>query len=138
MQVRIQVTDDQGRVFAGGATLMEIGVVTEVPTSEGKVLTVPGFDLPVRAWAKRHAHSKSGAQIFALLAAYVAKGDLSQFVALSQIEKLWSRMTSVLGIPYNPKHSTRAKEFGWVDSPSHGKYKITATWSEAMKEKKAS
>ena len=136
MQIRFHLTDEQGRVFSGEVTLTQVPAIVAEPIV--RVSSSPEFVLPVRAWAKKHAHAKSGAQIFALLAAYVAKGDPSHTIPLSQIEKLWSRMTGVLGIPYNPKHSTMAKEHGWVDSPSHGKYTVTTTWSDALREKKAS
>jgi len=69
---------------------------------------------------------------FAILVARMAKGDLKTEIALSEIERQWSKMKQPMGGPFNGAHATRAKDHGWVDSPKHGVYKLLGGWRGAL------
>jgi len=80
----------------------------------------------------RYARGANGAQKFALLVAYIAKGNLTSEVLRSEVEKQWSKMKGILGNAFNPAFSTRAKDKGWVDSPKFGVYKLLADWEKVL------
>jgi hypothetical protein len=88
------------------------------------------FDLNPLAFMKKHGRGMSGAQKATLLLACLTKGGSSQGIELSTLEKQWNRMTSVIGVGFNPAHMNRAKANGWVDAPKHGVYVVTKSWPE--------
>jgi hypothetical protein len=81
----------------------------------------------MRAFVKTHARTLSGPKKFALLVAYLSKNNPEKTVPFTDIESNWNKMTGLLG-KYNPAHSTRAKDNGWVDSPKQGVYVIVPGW----------
>lgn len=95
------------------------------------------FSLNHRTFVNRYATEKSGPQKFTLLVAYLAKGSPSVEVVLTDVKKLWNKMTAknLLGSKFNTFYSNQAKTYGWVDSPSHGRYKLTDEWQNAYAEK---
>jgi hypothetical protein len=129
MKVQVLLTDESGRVFAGEAVLALVpqGEVTSREMRAAKS-GLPRFELGERAFAKIYGNGRSGPEIFTLLVAYVAKGDRSNEVKVQEVEKLWGRMTSILGMGYNGKYPTVAKEYGWTDSPQRGVYVLTPDW----------
>jgi len=129
MKISITVSDDEGRVFQGDAVL--VAVAPDHPAAD--VHSSPGnwasdFQLPMRAFMKKHAAGKNGAQKFALLLAHIAKGDTHACVPAANIESEWNKMTAIMGGAYNRAHSTRAKERGWVDSPKWGTFTLLRGW----------
>jgi hypothetical protein len=88
----------------------------------------------MRAFVKTHARALSGPKKFALLLAYLSKNDPEKSVPLTDIESNWNKMTGLLG-KYNPAHSTRAKDNGWVDSPKQGVYVIVPGWEVILNDK---
>jgi hypothetical protein len=86
----------------------------------------------MRAFVNDHARQLSGPQKFALLLAYLSKGNPETEVAFTDIETNWNKMTGLLGGKFNRAHSTRAKDKGWVDSPKHGVYVILPSWEEIL------
>jgi hypothetical protein len=92
----------------------------------------PDFSLPIRPFIVRHTKGASGPQKFAILVAWIAKGDTKAEVPFSDIEKQWNKMTQLMGGAFNPAHASRAKNKGWVDSPKHGVYKVLGEWRNAL------
>jgi hypothetical protein len=140
MRVSIVVQDDAGNVFRGEMVLSPEG---DVSSPAGPTATLPDkptpsrsldFELPVRAFIKRYAGSKTGAQRFAILIGRLAKGDLNAEVSAIDLEHQWNSMTALMGGEYNRAYPTRAKERGWVDSPKRGIFKLLPGWLEAIGE----
>lgn len=136
MKVSIILTDDKGQMFQG---VVELAPSTPDKIEKQKAISKahPGvsvsFSLPIRAFIKRHARGLSGPERFTVLVAYLCKGQLGKEVSSSEIEKRWNKMKPLVGgKKLNPAHSTRAKEHGWIDSPSRGKYVICSGWESVL------
>jgi hypothetical protein len=133
MKVQIVLTDDSGATFEGLADLTP--QLSSRPTRGGtrsagnrKSSSVKAnFSTPMRAFIKAHARTLSGPKKFALLVAYLSKNNPETTVVFTDIERNWNKMTGLLG-KFNPAHSTRAKDNGWVDSPKQGVYVIVPGW----------
>jgi hypothetical protein len=141
MRARIVITDERGDVYQGELTLVSAPVTAtgrrtprRKEASQHTVQPELDFTLPVRAFVKRYATATSlgGRQKFTLLVARLAQGKAGVLVALSEISSAWNKMTGLLGGRYNPAHSTRAKEKGWVDAPKPGFYTLRPSWVEAL------
>lgn len=89
------------------------------------------FDTNPRFFMKKHARRLNGPQKFTLLVAWLAKGDRSRSVSYGAVHKAWGKMTAILG-KFNPAHSTRAKDNGWVDTPRQGHYILSQSWKESL------
>lgn len=91
------------------------------------------FQLNVRTFVQRYAASKGGPKRFALLVAYLAKGEVGREIKVSDITSTWSKMQTknLLG-KFNRFYSTEAKTKGWVDSKDHGTYCLTPEWEDAL------
>jgi hypothetical protein len=133
MKVQIVLTDEGGAVFEGSADLAP--QLSSRPTrsrargagSRKSSSVTANFSTPMRAFVKAHARTLSGPKKFALLVAYLSKNNPEKTVPFTDIEGNWNKMTGLLG-KYNPAHSTRAKDNGWVDSPKQGVYVIVPGW----------
>ena len=131
MKVQIVLTDESGATFEGFADLAP--KLSSRPTRSSRAGSRKGspvranFSTPMRAFVKAHARTLSGPKKFALLVAYLSKNNPEKTVPLTDIESNWNKMTGLLG-EYNPAHSTRAKDNGWVDSPKQGVYVIVPGW----------
>lgn len=92
------------------------------------------FDMPFRAFVKRHASGMSGARKFTLLVAYIAKGDVKKSVDLAEIKHHWNKVKAkgLLGMNFNPKYTSEAKERDWVDA-SAGAYVLRPSWKDILK-----
>ena len=133
MRVSIIVSDDDGNNYRGEVELVATGAVRHPqhrkksapkPTVKGKV----NFSTPIRAFVKLHARDMSGSQKFALLVAYLTKGDTKKELPMTDVEKNWNRMKPLLDGKFNLAYTTRAKDNGWVDSPKRGFYVILPGW----------
>lgn len=135
MKVRVVVIDDMGIQHEGEVNLSAGGGSTlrplKSPRRSGRIPTVE-FALNERAFAKRYAAGRSGPQKFAILVAYLAKGDNSKDVQLRDVGKMWNRMTAILGGKFNRKYSNKAKEYGWVDTRKAGVYKLCPEWNHTL------
>ena len=78
-----------------------------------------------------HAKGLGGAKKFALLLAYLAKGEVTKEIQLKDIEAAWSRMTALLG-GFNRKYSSDAKEQGLVNTKKHGVYVLRPRWRDII------
>jgi hypothetical protein len=138
MKVMITVVDDQGTKFRGELILLQDGsmepvnsvafksMVPEPVTSEAD----PDYSLNPRNFARTYGGGMSGEQLFTLLLALETRGTPGKEVAGAAIEKRWASMTGVLRLPFNRRVTTRAKEYGWVDSRNRGSYSLTTNWKE--------
>jgi hypothetical protein len=133
LKVSIIVSDDDGNNYHGEAELVTTSKSTRKspkptspPRAPGK--TTINLSTPIRAFVKQHAGDLSGAQKFALLVAYLSKGDTHNEVLIVDIEKQWNRMKPLLGGKFNLAYTTRAKDNGWVDSPKRGVYIVLPGW----------
>ncbi len=131
MKVSIIVSDDDGNNYHGEVELVPSSKAShkraqKVPQSAPK--TPVNFSTPIRAFVKQHAHDLSGPQKFALLIAYLTKGDRKKEVLTGDVEKQWNRMKPLLGGKFNLAYPTRAKDNGWVDSPKRGVYIVLPGW----------
>ena len=89
--------------------------------------SVANFNLNERAFADRYLKGKSPAVRFAMLIAYIAKGDASHEVSLEEVKAVWGRMTSKIK-NFNRKYTTVAKTLGYVDSPRTSIYVLSVGW----------
>jgi hypothetical protein len=83
---------------------------------------------------KRYVKGLSGAQKFTALLAKLSDGKVGATVEYREIEKAWNRMKALMGGKFNPAHTTRAKDNGWVDTPKTGHYGLRSGWVEALSE----
>jgi len=88
------------------------------------------FSMPIRPFVKRHGVGMSGPKKFALLVAYLAKGDLKKTIQFVEIKKHWNKMTakSLLGMEFNTFYPASAKENNWVNSEKSGSYSLRPSW----------
>jgi len=138
MKISITVRDDEGRIFHGDTVLIAASSgdpQTEIPTLPGTPAPASrdsDFQLPVRAFMKKYAVGKNGAQKFAMLVAHMTKGDTQACVSGADIECEWNKMTAILCGAYNRAHPTRAKERGWVNSPKWGTFTLLRGWEQVV------
>ena len=141
MRVRIAITDDQGRTFAGNTDLQPVGekpAKSEKPTKKAPhraawTPVVPVFALNPRAFMKRYGRNGTGAQKFTLLLARLANGDAQREVTFETIKHQWDKMKGIIG-KFNPAYSVRAKDEDWVETKKQGVYVLKPSWKNAMPE----
>jgi len=80
---------------------------------------------------KAHGRGSSGKKKFALLVEYLAKGKVGVDIQLGDVQRRWSKMTSLLG-NFNRKFTNDAEEDGWVDTRKKGVYMLTTSWKGAL------
>jgi hypothetical protein len=90
------------------------------------------FETNERNFVRTHGVRLAGSRKFVLLLAYLAKGELSRETRLKTVEKMWNRMTALLGGEFNRKYSNEAREKGWVDTKKRGLYVLRPTWREIL------
>jgi hypothetical protein len=137
MKVRIIVTDDSGRVMEGeielssspGPSRTRSAKRSRTPLVAGDS-GAPDVNLPLRPYLRRYARGKSGAAKATLLIAHIAGGRPGVPVTSTDLLATWGRTTSFMGA-FNRAHATRAKDNGWIDSPSHGVYVLLDSWAQA-------
>jgi hypothetical protein len=104
------------------------------PRAAPRVSTVTRMDFSsnIRAFVKRYAGEMSGQQKFALLLAYLTKGDPSKRIALEEILGHWNKMTAkgLLGMKFNHFYTSAAKENDWVSTEKSGLYYLRPSWKE--------
>jgi len=135
MRAKIVVSDDAGNVFEGEVVLQPSGIGSinsVVAPVEGAAApaSLLNFDLPERAFVKIHGSGLGGAQKFTLVLAHLSKGRVGVAVGVKDIAKHWNQMKSLLGGEFNAAYPVRAKERGWVDSPSKGQYVLCSGWEQ--------
>jgi hypothetical protein len=88
------------------------------------------FTMPLRAFVKKHSDGLNGAKKFALLLAYLTKGDASKTVPLSDIQTQWNKMTGkgLLGMKFNRLYTSQARENDWVSTEKTGSYRLRPSW----------
>ena len=91
------------------------------------------FNTNLLAFMKQHARGLPGPNKFTLLLARLAKGNVSQEVPLSELERQWNKMKVIVGGKFNNAYANRAKGNGWIDAPKHGSYTLSDSWKEAIK-----
>lgn len=85
------------------------------------------FGMPPRAFFNKYAKDLSGPERFALVVAYLSKGDTEISVTITDIEDLWKKTTALLGA-FNYAHSTRAKDRDLVNTIQKGTYRLRPNW----------
>lgn len=141
MRVRITITDDQGRTFAGDTDLQPVDqkpTKPERPAKKARQRTVgapvtPVFSLNPRAFMKKYGRNGTGAQKFTLLLARLANGDSSREVTFETIKSQWDKMKGIIG-KFNPAYSLRAKDEDWVETKKQGVYLLKPSWKNAIPE----
>ncbi len=131
MRAKVVIVDEMGNQYEGELNLVRVGQRRLSPGTPARSALTPvplNFDMNERAFAKKHATGLSGPKKFALLIAYLARGDQDKQARLGQVEKLWNKMKALLGGPFNHKYPNKAKEYGWVDNPKAGVYVLRAEW----------
>ena len=150
MKAYIRITNEKGLEFEGEAELSPVAhdsatnrratkgkkpkaaKISTTPTTNAKLV----FTKPERAFVKAYARGLNGQKKFALLLAYLAKGEKGREVELKEVEKRWNKMKApnLFGAKFNRFYPTVAKEHGWVDSPRHGVYVLTESWQEIFED----
>lgn len=90
---------------------------------------IANFRLNERAFADKHIKGESPEIRFAMIVAYLAKGDETKEITIGEIKNIWGRMTSILK-SFNDKYPTVAKTKGYVDSPRKSVYVLSSEWKE--------
>jgi len=103
---------------------------TQKPSAHKR--TDADFTTPIRAFVKRFSPGMNGARKFTLLVAYMAQGDDTKRVALGDVEKKWNSMkaSNLLGMKFNRRYSSQAKENDWVNTEKTGVYYLRPSWKE--------
>ena len=105
------------------------------PNKASRMVSTTKLDFKInnRAFIKKYGKDLSGPKKFVLLIAYLAQGEIHKEVAVHDIEKQWNAMDGLLGMEYNGKYPTAAKDNGWVDSKKRGNYFLAESWQEIFK-----
>lgn len=134
LRVHVAVTDESGRVYEGHAELVLVHEqgANRAPRRASQPST-PSVDLtlPLRPFLKKYSRGRSGPSKFTLLLAHLAKGGVNVGIDYTDLVRAWNRATAHLG-QFNPAHTTRAKDKGWVDSPKQGQYVLRPSWKQAF------
>jgi len=95
------------------------------------------FTMGIRGFVKRYAKGISGPKKFALLLAYLAKGDLKKTIPFVEIKKHWNNLTakSLFGMEFNSFFASFAKENDWVNSEKNGSYNLRPSWKAIFNER---
>jgi len=107
------------------------GQVSILPTASITNEDQLDFTMPDRAFMKRQT-SLSGAGKFTALLAFLAKGNPESQIALSAIKERWDSMAGMLGIKFNRKFTSDAREADWVDTKKPGLYYLRPNWRKAL------
>ena len=138
MKITFTLVDNQGHEFQGSAML------TPAASSgkRGNRARVGGdgavgvsFGSNLRAFVKRYAKYRSGAQQFTLLLAFLTKGDRSVEVPVSSIAAAWKKAAGLLGGQYQTMYGTVARENNWAESPKRGVCKLANDWRDCLEAK---
>jgi len=147
MKARVTVTDDDGNVYEGDVELLRVSSSGDTETrvsAGGKRRTrdttvtldaapaTTDFTLPVRAFMSRYAKGRPGHQVFAVLLARLAGGEVNREVPVDQLKAEWNNMRGLLGGVYAPIYGTRAKNNAWADSPARGVFVLLPDWTQAL------
>lgn len=89
------------------------------------------FSTPVRPFMKAFV-ALSGSRKFALLLAWIAKGNPENQVALADVESEWDSMAGMLNLKFNRRFTSEAKEADWVESKKTGFYNLRPNWIQAV------
>jgi hypothetical protein len=137
MRIDIAVTMGDGTVFRGTTTLSKLeeantsaADMDERTDGEGASFN---FSLPTRAFMKRYAEQLSGPKKLTLLIAHMAQGKTEPAVPRADVERLWKKMSGLLGGAYNAAYDTRARDNGWISSPKAGTFKLLDGWANAIR-----
>lgn len=142
MEARISITTSDGLVYEGTAALSNIdkNKAHKNSSSTGAAakkasprLSDLDFALPIRPFMKKYGVGMSGSRRLVLLVAHLVKGDIGPTVDTSAVQKLWGKMSALMGGAYNPAHASRARDNGWIDSPKAGTLTLLGGWKEALR-----
>jgi hypothetical protein len=143
MKAKVTITDPAGTVFEGEVDLVRVPGSSEGRQphrsrgSDQRAKAAPAriarddLSLPARAFMHRHARGRSGHEAFALLVAWLAKGEAEKEVRLEDVRREWDRMKGLLG-GFAPIYATRAKDKAWVDSPGRGAFVLLPDWEAIL------
>ena len=95
------------------------------------IAPAPDFTAQIRHFMNTHAKGMNGQQRFALVVAYLSKGNTDTRVALQTIREAWNKMKKLLG-KFNTGYAVWAKDKGWVDSPELKVYVLMPGWKEIL------
>jgi hypothetical protein len=127
VKATVSIVDDEGNRYEGDVELSRVAVREQVrkssPNTAPKAGTEIDYSLPIRAFTRRYAATAtSGAAKFTILLAYLTHSSSAEDIPNEDIDAAWGKLTGNLG-KFNPAHTTRAKDRGWVDSAKHGTYR---------------
>ncbi len=143
MRAKVTITDATGAIFEGEVDLVQVSGTGEARQGDrgaasarrGKPALARSIDddlsLPSRAFMHRHGKGRSGPEAFALLVAWLAKGQTAREVAVEDVRREWERMTGLLG-EFATVYATRAKNKAWVDNPNRGVFVLLPDWMSAL------
>ena len=138
MKLRVTVTDGDGRTYEGETTLALVARTWKPrpapPKLPAPVRAALDFSLPAPAFVKRHGKGLGGPQKFVVLLARLSGGKTGVAVSRKELEKVWNRMTGLMGGKFHPMYAARATENGWVDAPKTGHYALRSSWADALTE----
>lgn len=134
MKISFTFVDDQGREFRGTAVLAPVAGSARRNQSArtGGSTGNLAFGSNLRAFVKRYARHKNGAQQFTLLLAFLAKGDLAAEVPVRSIAAAWKKAAGLLGGQYQSMYGTQARENDWAESPKRGVCKLSNDWRDCV------
>lgn len=141
MEARISVTTSEGIVYEGTAVLSSAQqpqrrlppVAAKV--TGGKMSRKPDdlqFTLPIRPFMKKFGAGMSGPRRLVLMVAHLAQGKVGASVEINKVQKLWGKMSALMGGRYNPAYASRARDDGWVDSPKFGTVTLLSGWKAVL------
>lgn len=90
------------------------------------------FSMSDRAFVKANTKGMSGPKKLVMLVAYLAKGQETARVPVTDITAAWARMTGVLGMKFNPAHVSRARDNDWIDTEKTGVYLLRPSWKSVL------
>ena len=133
--VLVTVVDETGAAFEGSATLSASHKKTNkkegaAPRARELSPTL-SFEMNPRAFMKAFGRKRSGSEKFVLLVARLVEGRIGETISSKSVVVQWNRMKALMDGPWNPAYATRAKDYGWVDSPKYGFYALSDTWSQS-------
>jgi hypothetical protein len=140
LKAAIQVTLQDGTILEGTAALTAKQAVRSKAPKVSPSKSVPDavtsldFSIPLRPFMKTYGKKLRGGQKkLTLLVAHLCKGNVDVPVSRIEVEERWSKMTALMGGPYNGAYDTRARDQGWIHSPKAGSFALRGGWEAVLR-----
>lgn len=133
LQIIKKATEQALSLLGAEEEVSDVKVRPVAPTVTDTTEIEIDFSMPSRAFFKKYTKGLSSPKIFVLMVAYFVNQNGSEVVALSDIQKEWSKITGIVKYKFATTFAMRAKENDWLSSPKNSFYSLRPKWKDIFK-----